>query len=188
MGRYEVIETGIKDLKVIKALPFFDERGYFFENYNLNDFKKLGIDKVFVQDNESKSSKGVLRGLHFQIQHPQAKLVRCIKGKVWDVAVDLRAGSPTFGKYYGIELTEDNYTMFFVPENFAHGFLVLSDEAKFSYKVTDFYHPNDEGGIIYNDKDIDIKWPIPNDKDFKILLSEKDKVHGTFREYKASHQ
>lgn len=180
----EIIKPNIEGLLVIKPDVYFDERGYFFENYNQNDFKKLGIDKIFVQDNESKSSKGVLRGLHFQIEHPQAKLVRCIKGKVWDVAIDLRIGSPTFGKYYGVELTEDNYTMFYVPENFAHGFLVLSDEAKFSYKVSDFYHPNDEGGIIYNDKDINIKWPIPSDKDFHIILSEKDKVHQTFQEYK----
>ena len=177
MGRFNLIETGIEDLKVIKYKPFNDARGYFFEAYNKNDFIKLGITKEFVQDNQSMSSKGVLRGLHFQINYPQAKLVRCLKGKVYDVAVDIRKNSKTYGKYYGVELTEDNNTMFFIPENFAHGFLVLSDIAIFTYKVTDFYHPNDEGGIIWNDPSLNIKWPIPNDKDFKILLSDKDKIH-----------
>lgn len=184
MGRYNVKETGIDGLKVIVAEPFLDARGYFYEAYNENDYKAFGIDKKFVQDNESKSSKGVLRGLHFQINHPQAKLVRCTKGRVYDVAVDLRPGSKTFGKYFGVELTEDNFTMFFIPENFAHGFMVLSDIAIFNYKVTDFYHPNDEGGIIYNDKDINVAWPIPNDSDFKILLSDKDKVNPTLEQYK----
>lgn len=184
MGRYKITETGIEGLKVIDNEPFFDDRGYFFEAYNENDFIKLGIDKKFVQDNQSKSVKGVLRGLHFQINFPQAKLVRCIKGKVYDVAVDIRKGSPTFGKYYGIILDSEKHNMFYIPENFAHGFLVLSDEAEFLYKVTDFYHPNDEGGIIYNDKDINIDWPIEND--MNIILSEKDKVHKTFKEYKSN--
>ena len=181
MGRFNLEETFIKDLKVIKYDPFVDARGYFFESYNKNDFINMGITKEFVQDNQSMSEKGVLRGLHFQINHPQAKLVRCLKGKVYDVAVDLRAGSPTYGKYYGIILTEDNNTMFYIPENFAHGFLVLSDTAIFSYKVTDFYHPNDEGGIIYNDKDINIEWP-DIDK-LEIKLSDKDKKNQTFEEY-----
>lgn len=184
MGRFNVIETGIKDLKVIKFDPFLDNRGYFFEAYNKNDFKKLGIDKEFVQDNQSMSSKGVLRGLHFQINYPQAKLVRCLKGKVYDVAVDIRKDSVTYGKYYGVTLTEDNNTMFYIPENFAHGFLVLSDTAIFSYKVTDFYHPSDEGGIIYNDPDININWPIPNDESFKILLSDKDKINPHLKDIK----
>lgn len=182
MGRFSVIETGIKDLKVIKYDPFVDSRGYFFESYNKNDFTNLGITDEFVQDNESMSSKGVLRGLHFQIKYPQAKLVRCLKGKVFDVAVDIRKGSPTYGKYYGVELTEDNNTMFYVPKNFAHGFLVLSDTAKFSYKVTDFYHPNDEGGIIYNDPDLNIQWPIPCDENFKIMLSDKDTKNPRFKD------
>ena len=182
MGRFNLIETNISDLKVIKIDPFYDDRGYFFESYNKNDFINMGIEKEFVQDNQSKSVKGVLRGLHFQINHPQSKLVRCLKGRVYDVAVDLRKNSKTFGKHYGVELTEENNTLFYIPENFAHGFLVLSDEAIFSYKVTDFYHPNDEGGIIYNDKKLNIDWKIPN-KDFNILLSDKDKKHQTFDEY-----
>lgn len=184
MGRFNVIETGIDDLKIIKFEPFIDSRGYFFEAYNKNDFIKMGINDEFVQDNQSMSSKGVLRGLHFQINYPQAKLVRCLKGKVYDVAVDIRKGSKTFGKYFGVELNEENNTMFYIPKNFAHGFLVLSEKAIFTYKVTDFYHPNDEGGIMYNDPDLDIKWPIPYDSDFTIKLSEKDKVHPYFKDLK----
>ena len=182
MGRYKLIETGIKDLVVIENDPFFDARGYFYESYNKKDFINLGITKEFVQDNQSKSTKGVLRGLHFQINHPQAKLVRCTKGTVYDVAVDLRIDSPTFGQHYGIILSEDNFKMFYIPENFAHGFVVLSDIAEFNYKVTDFYHPNDEGGIIYNDKQLNINWPIDNN--MTILLSDKDKINQTFAEYK----
>lgn len=184
MGRFNVIETGIDDLKIIKFEPFIDSRGYFFEAYNKNDFTKMGINDEFVQDNQSMSSKGVLRGLHFQINYPQAKLVRCLKGKVYDVAVDIRKGSKTFGKYFGVELNEENNTMFYIPKNFAHGFLVLSEKAIFTYKVTDFYHPNDEGGIMYNDPDLDIKWPIPDDSDFTIKLSEKDKLHPYFKDLK----
>lgn len=183
MGRFKLTETEIKDLKIIDIEPFFDDRGFFYEAYNKNDFIKMGINKEFVQDNQSKSVKGVLRGLHFQINYPQAKLVRCIKGEVYDVAVDLRKGSPTYGKYQGVILSESNYRMFYIPENFAHGFLVLSDEAEFAYKVTDFYHPNDEGGIIYNDKTINIDWPIPKDDNFIIILSDKDKMNKTFIEY-----
>ena len=182
MGRYNLLETGIKDLKVIKYDPYIDERGYFFESYNKNDFIKMGISDEFVQDNQSMSSRGVLRGLHFQINYPQAKLVRCLKGKVYDVAVDIRKGSETYGKFYGLELSDKNNTMFYIPKNFAHGFLVLSDTAIFSYKVTDFYHPNDEGGIIYNDPTIRIDWPIPNDPDFKIILSDKDKKHPNLKD------
>lgn len=184
MGRFSILETGIKDLKVIKYEPFVDARGYFFEAYNKNDFIKMGITEEFVQDNESMSTKGVLRGLHFQINYPQAKLVRCFKGRVFDVAVDLRKDSPTYGKYHGVELTEDNYTMFYIPKDFAHGFLVLSDVAIFTYKVTDFYHPNDEGGIMYNDPDLNIKWPELDDPNFKIILSDKDKVHPFFKDLK----
>lgn len=180
MGRFNLIETGIEDLSVIKCEPFFDNRGYFFEAYNQNDFKNMGINDTFVQDNQSMSSKGVLRGLHFQINYPQAKLVRCLKGKVYDVAIDIRINSPTFGKYYGIELSEDNNLMFYIPKNFAHGFLVLTEIAIFTYKVSDFYHPNDEGGIIYNDETININWPKINGCEY--ILSDKDKIHKTLKE------
>ncbi len=181
MGKFKLIDTFIKDLKVIEVLPFNDNRGYFYESYNENDFKNMGITDHFVQDNQSRSVKGVLRGLHFQINHPQTKLVRCIEGEVFDVAVDLRKESPTFGKYYGLILSESNKKMFYIPKNFAHGFLVLSEYATFSYKVDDFYHPNDEGGIIYNDKDINIDWNIKHD--LNIILSEKDKKNQTMKEY-----
>ena len=182
MGRFNLIDTGIEDLKVITFDPFLDTRGYFFEAYNKNDFKNFGINEEFVQDNESMSTKGVLRGLHFQKEFPQSKLVRCLKGRVFDVAVDIRKNSKTYGKYYGVELSENNHKIFYVPKNFAHGFLVLSDVAIFSYKVSDFYHPNDEGGIMYNDPDLNIKWPIPDDPNFKIILSDKDKIHPSFRQ------
>ena len=181
MGKFKLIDTFIKDLKVIEVLSFNDNRGYFYESYNENDFKNMGITEHFVQDNQSRSVKGVLRGLHFQINHPQTKLVRCIEGEVFDVAVDLRKESPTFGKYYGLILSESNKKMFYIPKNFAHGFLVLSEYATFSYKVDDFYHPNDEGGIIYNDKDINIDWNIKHD--LNIILSEKDKKNQTMKEY-----
>ena len=181
MGKFKLIDTFIKDLKVIEVLSFNDNRGYFYESYNENDFKNMGITEHFVQDNQSRSVKGVLRGLHFQINHPQTKLVRCIEGEVFDVAVDLRKESPTFGKYYGLILSESNKKMFYIPKNFAHGFLVLSEYATFSYKVDDFYHPNDEGGIIYNDKDINIDWNIKHN--LNIILSEKDKKNQTMKEY-----
>ena len=184
MGKFSFKETKIEGLYVVKADVFKDERGYFLETYNEKDFFSAGLNMKFVQANESFSSKGVLRGLHFQKKFPQGKLVRCVKGKVFDVAVDLRKGSETYGKHFGVELTEDNNTMFFVPKNFAHGFLVLSDTAIFSYKVTDFYHPNDEGGIMYNDPDLNIKWPIPEGDDFKILLSDKDTKHPNFKDFK----
>lgn len=184
MGRFSINETGIKDLKIIKYEPFLDKRGYFYESYNKNDFIKMGILDEFVQDNVSMSSYGVLRGLHYQINYPQAKLVRCIKGKVFDVAVDIRPDSETYGKYFGVELTEDSNSMFYIPKNFAHGFLVLSDTAIFTYKVTDFYHPNDEGGIMFDDPTINVNWPIPNDPNFKLILSDKDKVHPNFNSIK----
>ena len=182
MGRFKLINTFIDDLKIIEVEPFSDNRGYFYESYNENDFKNMGINDHFVQDNQSRSTKGVLRGLHFQINHPQVKLVRCIEGCVFDVAVDLRPNSKTFGKYYGLFLSEENKKMFYIPKNFAHGFLVISDFATFSYKVDDFYHKNDEGGIIYNDKTINIDWNV--DENFEIILSEKDKKNQTFDEYK----
>ena len=136
-----------------------DSRGYFMETYNQNDMHEAGLDMVFVQDNQSMSKKGVLRGLHFQKEYPQGKLVRVIKGRVFDVAVDLRSGSETYGKWYGVELTEENKKQFYISEGFAHGFLVLSDEAEFCYKVTDFYHPGDEGGLAWNDPEIGVEWP-----------------------------
>ena len=144
---------------IIEPAVHGDSRGYFSETYNQRDMQEAGLNMVFVQDNESMSTKGVLRGLHFQKEFPQGKLVRVIKGAVFDVAVDLRADSPTYGKWYGIELTEENHKQFYISEGFAHGFLVLSDEAKFCYKVTDFYHPGDEGGLAWNDPEIGIEWP-----------------------------
>lgn len=170
--------TPIKDLVVIEPKVFEDQRGYFFEAYNKNTFHELGLDYDFVQDNQSYSTKGVLRGLHFQKQFPQAKLVRVIEGEVFDVAVDLRKDSPTFGKWYGVTLSGENKKMFMIPRGFAHGFLVLSETAVFSYKCDDFYHPNDEGGIIYNDPDIGINWPKV---DCELVLSEKDKKHETLK-------
>lgn len=161
MGQIKVEKNvgGIEGLCVIEPAVHGDARGYFMETYNQNDMREAGLDMVFVQDNQSCSTKGVLRGLHFQKEFPQGKLVRVIKGIVYDVAVDLRKGSATYGKYYGIELTQDNKKQFYIPEGFAHGFLVLSDVAEFCYKVTDFYHPGDEGGMAWNDPEIGIQWP-----------------------------
>ena len=161
MGQITVQKNvnGIQGLCVITPSVHGDTRGYFYESYNLNDMKEAGIDITFVQDNQSMSIKGVLRGLHFQKQFPQTKLVRVIKGAVFDVAVDLRSGSSTYGKWYGLELTEENKKQFLIPRGFAHGFLVLSDTAEFCYKCDDFYHPNDEGGMAWNDPEIGIMWP-----------------------------
>ena len=185
MGKITVTNdcNGIEGLKVIEPQVFGDNRGYFMETYNYNDFKEAGIDCEFVQDNQSASKKGVLRGLHFQINYPQDKLVRVIKGRVFDVAVDLREGSKTYGKWFGVELTEDNKKQFFIPKNFANGFLVLSDYAEFCYKVTDFYHPNDEGGLMWNDPDIGVEWPMPEGMtEADLILSEKDKVNWSYKE------
>lgn len=181
MGKITVETCEIEGLKIITPTVFGDERGYFVETYNYNDYKAAGIDVEFVQDNQSASKKGVLRGLHFQINYPQDKLVRVIKGEVFDVAVDLRKGSPTFGKWHGVILSEENMKQFFVPKGFAHGFLVLSDYAEFCYKVTDFYHPNDEGGIMYNDPGIGVEWPI--EEGMELVLSDKDTKHGGIKEY-----
>ena len=175
----KLILTPIKDLVVIEPRVFGDERGYFYEAYNKNTFHELGLDYDFVQDNQSFSRKGVLRGLHFQKQFPQAKLVRVIEGEVFDVAVDLRKNSTTYGKWFGITLSGENKKMFMIPKGFAHGFLVLSDTAIFSYKCDDFYHPNDEGGIIYNDPHIAIEWPKI---DCDLVISEKDRCHPCFVE------
>lgn len=157
--RVEYNVDGINGLCVIEPVVHGDSRGYFMETYNANDMKEAGLDITFVQDNQSMSTKGVLRGLHYQKQYPQTKLVRVIKGAVYDVAVDLRAGSPTYGKYHGELLTEENKKQFLIPRGFAHGFLVLSDIAEFCYKCDDFYHANDEGGMAWNDPDIGIEWP-----------------------------
>jgi dTDP-4-dehydrorhamnose 3,5-epimerase len=165
---------------IIEPRVFGDNRGYFMETYNYNQFKEAGMDMVFVQDNQSKSKKGVLRGLHFQATYPQGKLVRVLSGEVFDVGVDLRKGSPTFGKWHGVILSGENRKQFYVPEGFAHGFLVLSDEAEFAYKCTDFYHPEDEVGIIWNDPTIGIEWPLEDLGD--IILSEKDKNLGLMSE------
>jgi len=177
MGNFIFSPCEIEGLYVIDPKVFGDERGYFMETYNYEEFKAAGLSMVFVQDNQSMSKKGVLRGLHFQKTYPQGKLVRVLSGTVYDVAVDLRKSSKTYGKYYGVILSEENKRMFYVPEGFAHGFLVLSDSAVFSYKCTDFYHPEDEGGIIWNDPDIAIEWPIG--ENMQVLLSEKDKKHPT---------
>lgn len=161
MGQIKVEKNagGIEGLCIIEPAVHGDSRGYFMETYNQNDMKAAGLDMVFVQDNQSCSVKGVLRGLHFQKQFPQGKLVRVIKGTVFDVAVDLRSNSKTYGKWFGIELSEENKKQFYIPQGFAHGFLVLSDIAEFCYKCTDFYHPGDEGGLAWNDPEIGIVWP-----------------------------
>ena len=159
MGQIKVTKAPIDGLYVIEPTVHGDSRGYFVETYNQNDMHEDGLDMVFVQDNQSMSTKGVLRGLHFQKQYPQGKLVRVIQGTVFDVAVDLRSGSKTYGQWFGVELSEENNKQFYISEGFAHGFMVLSDVAKFCYKVTDFYHPGDEGGLAWNDPEIGIEWP-----------------------------
>ncbi|MGN1373578.1 MAG: dTDP-4-dehydrorhamnose 3,5-epimerase [Candidatus Coproplasma sp.] len=173
------IKTEIDGVYVIEPKVFGDNRGYFMETYNERDFKENGLNYDFVQDNQSKSKRGVLRGLHFQKTFPQAKLVRVIEGEVFDVAVDLRANSPTYGKYVGVILSGDNKKMFMIPRGFAHGFVVLSESATFTYKCDEFYHPEDEGGIMWNDPDVNIEWP---QIEGEILLSEKDKKHPLLKE------
>lgn len=184
MGKFTVENCAIEGLKVITPTVFGDARGYFMETYQYNDFKEAGIDVAFVQDNQSASRKGVLRGLHFQMNYPQDKLVRVISGEVYDVAVDIRAGSPTYGQWFGVLLSAENKKQFFIPKNFAHGFLVLSDYAEFVYKCSDFYHPNDEGGIRWDDEELAIEWPIP--EKMELILSDKDKKWGSFRDYNVS--
>lgn len=186
MSKFELIDTDIEDLYIIQPTVFEDERGFFMESYNEDEFYDLGLYYNFVQDNHSKSKCGVLRGLHFQRNFPQTKLVRVTKGIVYDVAVDLREGSPTFGKYYGVVLSEENKKMFLIPQGFAHGFLVLSDEAEFQYKCDDVYHPEDEDGIAWNDPTINIEWPLDLIAGQEIILSEKDKNWRTLYEWQTS--
>ena len=181
MGNFNFIETGIQGLVVVEPKVFGDNRGYFMETYHYNDFKEAGLDMVFVQDNQSKSKKGVLRGLHFQKKNPQGKLVRVVSGEVYDVAVDLRKGSKTYGKWYGVLLSAENKKQFYVPEGFAHGFVVMSETAEFVYKCTRFYDPSDEGGLMWNDPAIGIQWPVPEGAE--LILSEKDQHHPSLEEF-----
>ena len=174
MGKFKKIDTSIQGVYVIEPTVFGDNRGYFMETYSKPDFKELGLNYDFVQDNQSKSKKGVLRGLHFQKENTQAKLVRVIKGEVFDVAVDLRPGSETYGKCEGVILSEENKKMFMIPKGFAHGFLVLSDEAEFTYKCDDVYNHSAEGGLAWNDPDVAIDWPLRDMSIDDLLTSEKD--------------
>ena len=180
-GNFMFYDTSIEGVKVVEVKLFGDARGGFMETYRQENFVAGGIDASFVQDNQSYSVQGVLRGLHFQIEHPQAKLVRVISGTVFDVAVDLREGSPTWGQWEGVILSAENRRQFFVPRGFAHGFLVLSETAEFCYKCDDVYHPGDEGGIMWNDPELGVEWPaFIGEKSLdpaKVILSDKDKIH-----------
>lgn len=189
--KFKKIETEIQDLVIIEPTVFEDSRGFFLESYNYNDFKEIGIDNIFVQDNHSKSSKGVLRGLHFQKgEFAQAKLVRVLKGAVLDVAVDLRKDSQTFGKYVAIELSEENKKMFFIPRGLAHGFLALTDEVESYYKCDNFYTPQAEDGLVWNDANLKIEWNFKkyNINEKELIISEKDKKNKTFFEYKKENK
>lgn len=185
MSNFNFNETNIKGLYVIEQKIYTDARGYFMETYNEGAFLEGGLNVRFVQDNQSKSTKGVLRGLHFQKQYPQGKLVRIIKGEVFDVAVDLRRNSTTFKQWFGCILSEENRRQLYVPEGFAHGFLVLSDEAEFVYKCTNLYHPEDEGGYLWNDPTFNIQWPLEEIKE--VILSDKDKNHLPFEAVQFSY-
>ncbi len=182
VGNFTFIETSIKDVFIIEPKKYGDNRGYFMETYKESDFKDAGLDYMFIQDNQSKSKRGVLRGLHFQKAFPQAKLVRCIEGEVFDVCVDLRNGSFTYGKWEGVVLSAEKGNQFMIPRGFAHGFVVLSETATFCYKCDELYHPEDEGGIVWNDPDIGIEWPDVGE----VILSEKDKKHPLFKDSKVS--
>ena len=180
IGNFTFKETSIEGVYVIEPKKYGDNRGYFMETYKESDFRKAGLDYCFIQDNQSKSKKGVLRGLHFQKAHPQAKLVRCIEGEVFDVCVDLRKGSKTYGKWEGVVLSAEKGNQFMIPRGFAHGFVVLTETATFCYKCDELYHPEDEGGIMWNDPEINITWPYEGEP----LLSEKDKRHPSLKECK----
>lgn len=180
MEKFNFNKTKIDGVYIIEPKVFGDERGYFMEIYNKEQFSEAGLNMTFVQDNESKSSKGVLRGLHFQKRNSQGKLVRVTSGEVFDVAVDLRSGSPTYKQWEGVILSEENKKQFYIPKGFAHGFLVLSDEAVFNYKCTDFYAPEYDGGVMWNDPDINIKWPLERIEN--IILSEKDNAHPNLKD------
>ena len=180
MSNFTFTETKIKDVYIIDVKTYGDHRGYFMETYKESDFKAAGLDYDFVQDNQSSSRKGVLRGLHFQKTYSQAKLVRVLKGEVFDVAVDLRKGSETYGQWVGVFLSEENHRQFMIPRGFAHGFIVVSDQAEFAYKCDELYHPEDEGGILWNDPKVAIEWPDVGE----IILSEKDKKNPTLAECK----
>jgi dTDP-4-dehydrorhamnose 3,5-epimerase len=185
LAKFNAAATEIPDLYIIEPTVFQDERGFFMESYHKQEFAGLGLDLDFVQDNHSKSQKGVLRGLHFQTEHSQGKLIRVIRGQVWDVAVDLRQASPTFGRWFGVVLSEQNKKMMYVPAGFAHGFLTLEDATEFVYKCTDYYYPRYDAGIRFDDPEIGIQWPFEENgliKD-KILLSPKDAELPTLREY-----
>lgn len=185
MGKFKNYETSIDGVYVIEPTVFGDERGYFMETYEKNAFEEIGITGDFIQDNQSCSKKGVLRGLHFQKNHSQAKIVRCIKGEVFDVAVDLRPGSRTYGKWEGVVLSGENKKMIYIPRGFAHGFLVLSDTAEFCYKVDNIYDHESEGGLQWNDKDVNIKWPeVKGITPEKYLTAEKDSKWPTLKELK----
>lgn len=199
MGQIKVTKAPIKGLYIIEPAVHGDSRGYFMETYNKRDMEEAGLNMNFVQDNQSMSVKGVLRGLHFQKQYPQGKLVRVIKGKVYDVAVDLRKDSETYGKWYGVELSEENKKQFYISEGFAHGFLVLSETAEFCYKVTDFYHPGDEGGLAWNDPSIGIDWGVKGEYNgtacasgytlpdcTPLILSDKDQKWLNFKNIQIS--
>lgn len=177
-----IVKTDIEGVFIVEPRVFGDARGYFFESYNAREFKeKTDVDVVFVQDNESMSSYGVLRGLHFQNPpYTQSKLVRVVKGRVLDVAVDIRKGSPTYGRHVAVELSEENHRQFFIPKGFAHGFSVLSETAVFQYKCDEFYAPQSEGALMWNDPDLAIDWRIPGEK---VLLSEKDRNHPRLKEF-----
>jgi len=178
MGKFKFTKTNIEGVYVIEPTIFGDNRGYFMETYNYNDFKAGGIDVNFVQDNQAKSKRAVLRGLHFQKKYPQGKLVRVLSGEVFDVAVDLRKNSKTYGKWVGAILSAENNKQFFISKGFAHGYLVLSETAEFAYKCDEFYHPEDEGGLLWNDETIGIEWPDIGE----IILSKKDKKNPKFKE------
>ena len=181
MGKFQIEKCGeIDGLYLIQPTVFGDSRGYFMETYNYEEFKEAGLDMVFVQDNQSSSTKGVLRGLHYQKKHTQGKLVRVLSGEVFDVAVDIRKGSPTFGQYVSVELTGENHRQFFIPRGFAHGFSVLSEEVIFQYKCDNFYSPQSEGAIAWNDPDLNIDWRIPAEK---VVLSEKDSKHPRLKDW-----